>query len=77
MTTIEIFREAKIRKVDRINRKVTASGTDSVTGILSTRTFEYVDGPTLDKAERFLTEKTPIVIDVDSSTKNINLRLEG
>jgi|SRR5579875_675884 len=74
MTTIEIFKSAKIINVDRIGKTITASGVDSITGTLRRRTFEYVNDATLDRAEKFLVDKTPLRIDVDSSTKNISLR---
>jgi hypothetical protein len=75
MTTIEIFKSAKIVSIDRIHKTVTATGIDSVTRSYRRRTFEFVTDSVLDKAERFLVDKTPLVIDVDSSTKNIGLRI--
>ncbi|MHB8567162.1 MAG: hypothetical protein ACYC7D_11590 [Nitrososphaerales archaeon] len=74
MTTIEIFKFAKISNIDRINRTLTAKGIDSITGTLRRRTFEYVTELTLERAEKFLVDKTILAIEVDSSTKNIHLR---
>ena len=75
MTTIEIFKSAKIVSIDRIRKTITATGIDSVTRTHRKRTFEFVTDSVLDKAERFLVDKTPLAIEVDSSTKNIGLRV--
>ncbi|HZW57407.1 MAG TPA: hypothetical protein VFF30_14050 [Nitrososphaerales archaeon] len=76
MTTIEIFKSARIVSIDRGNRTFTASGIDTITGNLRTRTFDYITDATLDNAERCLSEKATVTIDIDSSTKNINVRLQ-
>jgi hypothetical protein len=76
LTTIAIIKQARITRVDRQNRKITASGVDTITGSARNRVFEYVTEPMMEKAEQFLQERTPLIIDIDSSTKNISLRVE-
>lgn len=75
MTTIEIFKQAKICSIDKLGRSMTVTGIDTITGSKRRRTFLYVSDKTLDKAQTYFDKDQPFTIEVDSGTKMIDLRI--
>ena len=77
MTTIEIFKKARIDSVSKSNRSMTATGIDTITGRIHKRTFHYIPDRVLDKAEQYVGRiDSSLIIHVDSGTKSIDLHEE-
>jgi hypothetical protein len=78
VTTIQIFRNAKISKVDRAEGLITVTGTDTINGAVKTRAFRTFKPHILDRAEELEKRKiAELVVEVDSSTKDIGLVERG
>jgi hypothetical protein len=75
MTTIEIFKRAKIDAINKPLKAITATGVDTITGRVERRTFHYISERVLDEAERYVGKRdSSLTIQVDSGTKSIDLR---
>jgi hypothetical protein len=75
MTTIEIIKKGEIDSVNKGEKSFTVTGIDSVTGRRQKRTFSDILPRVLDKAEHYAgTGNRSLVVEVDSGTKNIDLR---
>jgi hypothetical protein len=77
LTTIVIFKQAKIESINKNRKSMTASGIDTVTGRLQKRTFNFISDKVLEKAEFHLEKReSSLIIEVDSGTRNIDLRAD-
>ena len=75
MTTIAIFKQARIDSVNKNRKSMTATGIDTVTGRLQRRTFNFISDRVLEKAQSHLEKREcALIIEVDSGTKSIDLR---
>lgn len=78
MTTIDILKKATIDSVSKTHKSIKAKGIDTITGKLQTRTFQYISDQVLEKAEQYIGRRDqPLIIEVDSGTKTIDLRVDG
>lgn len=77
MTTIDILKKATIDSVSKTHKSIKAEGIDTITGKLQRRTFQYISDQVLEKAEQYIGRRDPLVIEVDSGTKTIDIRVDG
>ncbi|MHB1908299.1 MAG: hypothetical protein ACYCQJ_05430 [Nitrososphaerales archaeon] len=73
---LEVLRDARIVNVDKRDGTLTATGTDTITGNVITKAFGFVSEDILQNAENYAREQVILVIGVNPSTKNIELRAQ-
>ena len=73
---LEVLRDARIVNVDKLDGTLTVTGTDTITGNVITKAFEFVSKDTLQNAENYAREQITLVIGVNPSTKNIEIRAQ-
>ena len=73
---LEVLRDARIVNVDKLDGTLTVTGTDTITGNVITKAFEFVPKDTLQNAENYAREQITLVIGVNPSTKNIEIRAQ-